>query len=216
MRRFLLGTLSLFVVLFSTSWVQAQESAVPACPEGNLLAHKQPIAWQETRRELSLLTDEAVAPEGSQWDASPAVILDTAASTVTWDLGAITNVRSFAIQADANDTYTIWGSLDGKDYKVFGQIDPVPNHGLRTRVLNVGGMAARFVRVGEGVGDSFYSLSEVAAYCQVPSPFPPAMKVVDAPAAVVPPKKLLDYWNNDTSGNWEMILAILGIVFLWW
>jgi hypothetical protein len=216
MPRFVLGALPLLAVLFSSSVVQAQASAVPACPEGNLLAHKQPIAWQETRRELSLLTDETVAPEGAQWDAPPAVILDTAASIVTWDLGVVTNLRSFAIQADANDTYTIWGSLDGKDYKVFGQIDPVPNHGLRTRVLNVGGMPARFVRVGEGVGDSFYSISEVAAYCQVPSPFPAVMKVVDAPAAAVPPKKLLDYWNNDSSGNWEMILALLGIAFLWW
>ncbi len=183
-------------------------SLVPACPEGNLLAHKLPVNWQEVRRELSLLTDETLAPEGAMWDSPPAVILDTGASTVTWDLGQVTNLRSFAIQADANDTYTVWGSLDGKDYKVFGQIDPVPDHGLRMRVLNVGGMPARFVRVGEGVGDSFYSISEVAAYCQVPSPFPPAMKVVDAPAAAVPPKKLIDYWDNDASARWELILAV--------
>jgi hypothetical protein len=102
------------------------------------------VTWQEVRRELSLLTDETVAPEGAMWDSQPAVILDTGASTVTWDLGAVTNLRSFVLQADANDTYTVWGSLDGKDYKVFGQLDPVPNHGLRTRVLNVGGMPARF------------------------------------------------------------------------
>ncbi|HEY5282862.1 MAG TPA: hypothetical protein VIM14_08745, partial [Polyangia bacterium] len=179
-------------------------------------AHKLPVSWQEVRRELSLLTDETIAPDGAMWDAPPAVILETAAATVTWDLGTVTNVRSFAIQADANDTYTVWGSLDGKDYKVFGQIDPVPNHGLRMRVLNVGGMAARFLRVGEGVGDSFFSISEVAAYCQVPSPFPPSMKVVDAPIAAAPPKKWIDYWDNDSSGRWELILAVLGLVFLWW
>jgi hypothetical protein len=189
---------------------------VPACPEGNLLANKKPVKWQEVRRELSLLTDGSITPEGAQWDAQPAVIFDTAASTVTWDLGEITLVRSLAIQADANDTYTVWGSVDGEEYKVFGQIDPVPNHGLRMRVLNVGGMPARFLRVGEGVGDSYYSISEVAAYCQVPSPFPPSMKVVDAPAAVVPPKKLLDYWDNDASARWQLIFAGLGILFLWW
>ena len=114
--------------------VRAQDSSpLPACPEGNLLAHKKPLQWQEARRDLALLTDETIAPEGSQWDSQPAVILDTAASTVTWDLGEVTLLRSFAIQADANDTYTIWGSVDGKEYKVFGQIDPVPNHGLRMR-----------------------------------------------------------------------------------
>ena len=207
----------MFCILIFASSARAQnQSLVPACPEGNLLAHKQPLTWQEVRRELTLLTDETVAPEGAMWDSTPAVILDTGASTVTWDLGEVTNLRSFVLQADANDTYTVWGSLDGKDYKVFGQIDPVPNHGLRTRVLNVGGMAARYLRVGEGVGDSFYSISEFAAYCQVPSPFPPAMKVVDAPAAAVPPKKLLDYWDNDASARWELILAGLGILFLWW
>jgi hypothetical protein len=217
MRRIALGVLPLLLAVSASSPARAQNaSPVPACPEGNLLAGKKPIAWQETRRDLSLLTDEQITPEGSMWDAAPAVIFDTAASTVTWDLGTLTTVRSFAIQADANDTYTIWGSVDGKDYKVFGQIDPVPNHGLRMRTLNVGGMVARYIKFGEGVGDSFYSISEVAAYCQVPSPFPPAMKVVDAPAAAVPPKKLLDYWDNDASAHWELALALLGILFIWW
>jgi len=215
MRRTAVLTLLLSALVAWPAWAQ-NSSQQPACPAGNLLAHKKPIKWQEVRRELSLLTDEAIAPEGSQWDSQPAVILDTAASTVTWDLGEVTLLRSFAIQADANDTYTVWGSLDGNDYKVFGQIDPVPNHGLRMRVLNVGGMPARYIKVGEGVGDSFYSISEVVAYCQVPTPFPPSMKVVDAPAAVVPPKKLLDYWDNDAAARWQLVLAILGILFIWW
>jgi hypothetical protein len=217
MRRYLSGALPLLFGLCLSPQAWAQNlSSVPACPEGNLLAHKTPVTWQEVRRDLGLLTDESVAPEGAMWDSQPAVIFDTAAATVTWDLGAVTLLRSFAIQADANDTYTVWGSLDGKDFKVLGQIDPVSNHGLRTRVLNVGGMSARFVRVGEGVGDGSYSMSEVAAYCQVPTPFPPAMKVVDAPAATVPPKHLLDNWDNDSSARWQLILAGLGLAFLWW
>ena len=215
MRR--IAVLSLLFSAFAAVPARAQNSSpVPACPEGNLLAHKKPTQWQEVRRELSLLTDESIAPEGAQWDSQPAVIFDTAASTVTWDLGELTLLRSFAIQADANDTYTVWGSVDGQEYKVFGQIDPEPNHGLRMRVLNVGGMPARYLRVGEGVGDSYYSISEVAAYCQVPSPFPPSMKVVDAPAAAVPPKKWIDYWDNDASARWQMIFAGLGILFIWW
>jgi hypothetical protein len=212
-----IAVVTLLAAAFAASPARAQnQTPVPACPAGNLLAGKKPMKWQETRRELGLLTDEAIAPEGSQWDCQPAVILDTAASTVTWDLGEVTLVRSFAIQADANDTYTVWGSVDGQEYKVFGQIDPVPNHGLRMRVLNVGGMPARYLRVGEGVGDSYYSISEFAAYCQVPSPFPPSMKVVDAPPAAVPPKKLLDYWDNDSSARWQLTFALLGILFIWW
>jgi len=175
-----------------------------------------PVAWQEIQRDLKMLTDETLAQEGAVWDASLANILETGASTVTWDLGQITKVRALAIQADANDTYNIWASLDGKDYKLMGQIDPVSGHGLRMRTLDLGaGMPARFVRVGEGKGDSYYSVSEVAAFCQMPTPFPPQMKVVDAPAATAP-KSYLDYWNNDASARWEMIFAMLGAIFLWW
>jgi hypothetical protein len=208
----------LFLVAFAQpqAWAQSNGSPQAACPAGNLLAHKAPTAWQEVRRELSLLTDETVAPEGAIWDAPLAAILETGASTVTWDLGEVTNIRVLAVQADANDTYNVWGSLDGQTYKLMGQIDPAAGHGLRMRTLDVGaGMPARFLRVGEGKGDSFYSVSEVAAYCQTPSPFPPQMKVVDAPAATAP-KSYLDYWNNDVSAHWEMILAMLGAILLWW
>ncbi len=194
---------------------QANSSVVPACPAGNLLKGKLPVAWQEVARDRAMLTDETVAPEGAVWDAALAAILETGASTVTWDLGEVVSVRSLAIQADANDTYNIWGSLDGKDYKLMGQIDPVTGHGLRMRTLDVGGMAARFLRVGEGKGDGFYSVSEVAAYCQTPTPFPPQFKVTDAPAATAP-KSYLDYWNNDASARWEMIFAMLGAILLWW
>src|ERR1039458_2176813 len=139
MRRFALSILPLFLAVLAVSPVRAQsQSPAPACPEGNLLAHKRPIASQETRRDLGLLTDEQITPEGSMWDAQPAVIFDTPASTVTWHLGELKSIPSSPSQADATDTYTIWGSVDGKDYKVFGQIAPVPNHGLRMRTLNVG------------------------------------------------------------------------------
>ena len=53
----------------------------PACPTGNLLAGKQPTAWQEIRNDLKLLTDESVAKEGSVWDAPLAAIFETGAST---------------------------------------------------------------------------------------------------------------------------------------
>ena len=210
-------TLLLIFAVFAQAQAHAQanSSVVPACPAGNLLAGKLPIAWQEIARDRAMLTDETVAPEGAVWDAALAALFETGASTATWDLGEVVSVRSLAIQADANDTYNIWGSLDGKDYKLMGQIDPVTGHGLRMRTLDVGGMAARFLRVGEGKGDGFYSVSEVAAFCQTPTPFPPQFKVMDAPAATAP-KNFLDYWNNDASARWEMIFAMLGAILLWW
>jgi hypothetical protein len=177
---------------------------------GKLLSGKRPVSWQDIRRDLALLTDETVAPEGAAWDAPPAVLFDTGASTVTWDLGAPTTVNALAIQADANDTYTAWGSLDGNSYRVLGHIDPVPDHGLRLRTIETGGVALRYLRVGEGLGDTSYSVSEVAAYCQKPTPFPAQMKVVDAPPTVVP-KVLLG--RHFASARWELVLALLGLLF---
>src|SRR5512142_205761 len=129
MRCSVLRSLPMILCVLTTSSARAEDqSPVPVCPAGNLLAHKRPSSWQDVSRDLGLLTDEQMTPEGAMWDSAPAVIFETAASTVTWDLGAVTAIRSFAIQADANDTYTVWGSLDGKSFKVYGQIDPVENH----------------------------------------------------------------------------------------
>ncbi len=216
MRLALSSSLIAFAVALTAPLAHATDySPLAACPPGNLLEGRRPVAWLDVRRDLALLTDGNVAPEGAQWDASPATLLDTAASTVTWDLQQPTTIRALSIQADANDTYTVWGSLDGRDYRPLGRIDTVEGHGLRTRTLETGGVAVRFLRAGEGVGDSFYSLSEVAAYCDKPTPFPPAMRVVDAPPATVK-TDILTYWNNETSARWELILALLGVFYLLW
>ena len=187
-------------------------SLLAACPAGNLLSGRRPTSWQDTRRDLALLTDETLAPEGALWDAPLAVLFDTGAATVTWDLGAPTTVNALAIQADANDRYTAWGSLDGHDYRVLGHIFPVPNHGLRLRTIETGGVALRYLRVGEGVGDTSFSVSEVAAYCQKPTPFPAQMRVGNAPPTVVPKT----YWDDIASARWELVLALIGLLFLWW
>jgi hypothetical protein len=213
MSRALCALLPLLAGVLAAPDARAEDfSPLAACPEGNLLSGKKPTSWLDIRRDLALLTDETVAPEGAMWDAAPAVLFDTGAATVTWDLGAATTINALALQADANDTYTAWGSLDGSNYRVLGHINVVPNHGLRTRTIETGGVALRYLRVGEGVGDSSYSVSEVAAYCRKPVPFPAKMRVVDAPPTVV--AKV--YWDDIASARWELVLALLGLLFLWW
>ncbi len=184
------------------------------CPAGNLLAGLRPTA-RDVRGNTELVTDGAVAPEGAQWDSAPAVVLETAATILTYDLGKVVPVVAAYLQADANDTYTVWGSPDGKEYKPLGRFDTVEGHGLRGRKLSLGGVPIRFLRVGEGVGDNSYSIAEFSAYCQVPDPFPPKLRIADAPAANVP-KTILTYWNDEASARWELVLALLGLAFLVW
>jgi hypothetical protein len=185
------------------------------CPSGNLLRGRLPVQSIDTRGDLRLLTDEQVVPEGAEWNSPPAVILGSGASTITYDLGAAIPVQAVYIQADNNDVYHVWGSADGSSYKLLGQIDPVDQIGMRGRKLGVGGVAVRYLRVGEGVGDNAYSISEIVAYCDLPNPFPPSMRQVNAPVAVAP-TNFFTYWNNDSSARWEMILALLGFGLLYW
>jgi hypothetical protein len=202
------------VVLSSPRPVAAQGEAPVECRPGNLLAGKPALSWQDVRGNRALVTDEAVAPEGAMWNSTPAITLETGAASITWDLGAVYALQAIYLQADANDVYHLWGSTDGRSYRPLPQVDPTDGvHGLRSRSLSLAGVPVRFLRFGDGVGDSSYSLSEIAAYCQLPVPFPPKMREVAAPPAQVQ-KNFFTYWNNDASARWELVLALLGFALL--
>jgi hypothetical protein len=202
---------------------RAEQLASPSCGTQNLLAGKLPSAQQDVSRNLRLVTDEQAAPEGAQWDAPPAITFDTAAGSITYDLGQVTPVSSFTLQADANDTYKIWGSLDGApdSFKLLIEVDNVVGtmgHGLRTRPVTIGTTMVRFLRVGEPVGDGFFSISEFEAFCQAPSPFPPHLKIIDAPAAKVvePGFWSFAWWENDASSRVEMAIAFAALALVGW
>jgi hypothetical protein len=201
----------------------AESLMSPNCGTENLLAGKLPWAHQDTRGNLYFPTDGAVAPEGAQWDAPVGVTFDTAAGSLTYDLGQPMPVSAFVVQADANDSYKIFGSLDGSagSFKMLGEIPDVlasAGHGLRTRSLNLSPTVVRYLRIGEPLGDNFYSVSELQAFCQPPTPFPPRMRVVDAPQARVVqlPWWKFAWWENDASSREEMALALLALGLVGW
>jgi hypothetical protein len=200
----------------------AEEMASPSCGSENLLSGKLPSSQQDISRSLRLVTDESAAPEGAQWDAPPAVVFDTAAGSLTYDLGRPTPVSAFVVQGDANDTYKIFGSLDGArdSFKLLVEVDNVVGigHGLRTRPVTIGTTMVRYLRIGEPIGDNFYSISEFQAFCQAPSPFPPHLKIVDAPPAKVvqPTFWSFAWWENDASSRVEMAIAMAALALLGW
>ena len=192
------------------------------CDTRNLLAGKRPWQSQDVKGDPGLVTDGAIGPEGTQWDAPVGVTFDTAAGSLTYDLGEPTPVAGVYLQADANDTYKIMGSLDGTpgSYKLLVEIDNASDrgHGLRGRSMQFAPVTVRYVRAGEGVGDGFYSISEFSAYCQPPYPFPPSMKVTDAPQAIVneAPWYKFEWWQDKPSARFEMGLAAFAFLLLYW
>ena len=194
--------------LLPASVAQAQD-----CPSGNLLAGKLPTAWQDIQGDRALITNGEVTQEGAIWNARQAVVLDSAVASLVYDLGAEMPVAAVHVQADANDLYPVSGSVDGRDWKVLGQLEIVEGvHGLRSRSLNLGGVRVRFLRITEPTGDNSYSISELQAFCRLPEVFPPALKQVNA----LSQKSNESGWNDVTSRQWEMILACLVLSLLWW
>src|SRR6185436_14368605 len=184
----LLLTLPL-AALASAGAAHAQMSSA-ACGTDNLIANKLPSARQDIRGDLRLVTDGKVAPEGAQWDApNTGVFLDTPAGSLTYDLGVVRSVSTFFLQADANDSYKIFGATEDtpSSYKLLTEVDSVVDvgHGLRKRPVRIDPTAVRYIKIGEPLGDNAYSISEFQIYCTPPSPFPPNLPIVEAPQATI-------------------------------
>jgi len=204
------------LALSTLCFAHAAPSRAASCGTENLLAGKKPSQSQDLKGDTGLLTDGTVGTEGTVWDAPVVVILQTPAAQVTYDLGEAREISAVVVQADANDTYKIRGSVDGSpaSYKVLAEVANVVDrgHGLRTRALEIPATTVRYLRFGDGSGDNYYSLSEFAAYCKKPTPFPPTMKAVEPPPAqsaepaVVPAKD---------GGRSVLLLAAVALGLAW-
>jgi len=191
-------------------------SGAPSCDPGNLLAGRQPLTDGRRPVTATVATDGVVGPEGARWDSAVAVILAPAPGGLTWDLDRVVAMRSFVLQADADDRYTILGSLDGGDFERLGEVGEIPGrNGLLTRPLSIATRAVRFLRVEPSGGDGRYSLSELQAFCATPSPWPPSLPVVDAPLADTA-SNVQPLWNDTSSRWWELVLALGGLALLLW
>jgi hypothetical protein len=131
-------------------------------------------------------------------------------------------VSAFLLQADANDSYKVFGATENtaSAFKLLTEIESVVNvgHGLRTRPVRIDPTAVRYVRIGEPLGDGSYSIAEFQVYCQAPNPFPPKLATVDAPPAKVieAPWYEFKWFANDESSRFEMVLALLAMALLIW
>ena len=174
-------------------WAQAPAPAArstgTACGTENVLAGNLPSEALGVQGRAALITDGVIAPEGASWDAPVAVTFGSGGS-ITFDLGRSRSIGALFIQADANDTYDIDGSVDGRPGS-FVSLTEVHNvvsrgHGLRTRTGTFDPVSIRYLRVAAGTGDAMFSIAELAAYCQAPDPFPPSMRI-EALAESAPP-----------------------------
>src|SRR5262245_37665227 len=222
-RPLLAGVFTLLVLPLLQARPAAAQVSSAECGIDNLIANRMPSGRQDVHGDLRLVTDGKAAPEGAQWDApGTGAFLDTPAGTLTYDLGVVRSVSAFVLQADANDSYKIFGANEDTPsaYKLITEVESVVNvgHGLRTRPVRIDPTAVRYVRIGEPLGDGSYSISEFQVYCAPPNPFPPKMPTVDAPPAKVieAPWYEFKWFANDESARFEMGLALFAMLLLIW
>jgi hypothetical protein len=193
-------------------------AAAPPCGTENLLAGKKPSATQAVKGDVGLVTDGTVGPEGAEWNAPVTVTLETAGSSITYDLGEPREISAVVVQADANDTYKVMGSLDGSpaSFKLLTELANVVNtgHGLRTRATQMPPATVRFLRLGEANGDNYFTVSELQAFCKAPTPFPPGMKVVDSPPVAAQDPQAAPKPGSDT-GRWALLLTAVALALAW-
>ena len=187
-----------------------------ACPPGNL-AQGKPADGTGLRGSPAVVTDGYLAPEGSFWEGPASIIMAANYGQVTIDLGAVYPIRALLLQADNNDVYHVEGSADAFTWREIWVAPPrMDMQGLRTRFVQLRRPAeARYLRVFGSDGDLNFSLSEVRAYCQLPTPWPPAI--------VMPPG--LRWWHPYDWWRWvdnpRMVgikggIAVLGGMLLVW
>jgi hypothetical protein len=177
-----------------------------ACPPGNLLAGKSPASRPGVTRGKRL-TDGVMAGEGDPWESELTSVFADTNSHAVYDLGATTRVTAVDLQGDNNDDYIIELSDDGKSFTPLWTSDPASGAGMRRRGARGLQGSGRYLRVRAEGGDSFYSLSEVQAFCGNPSAWPPPIEVKNTASWWW--KKVLEKRDH----RYRLAIAVLGLFF---
>lgn len=150
------------------------------CDSVNVLAGKKPIEVVNITGDEACITDGTVAAEGTASEP-PLAATSQGIGGVTFDLGALVPMSVAYLQGDANDTYLLTGSVEGKpgSFHVLGEFAKVGERadGLRGRTVRFPTENLRYLRIRSGRGDEAFAIAELAVYCAEPTPFPPAFRV---------------------------------------
>jgi hypothetical protein len=141
-------------------------------PEAGLLRGKLPVASRAVTHDVRL-TDGIAATTGDPARTDLTAELSRPDSSVTWDLGAETPVRCVLIDADGDDTYSFSLSSDGRDFSVLFRAAPDEDRGQQLRAGRDLKGTGRYLRLSAAGGSAPWSVSEVSAWRDCPTKWPP-------------------------------------------
>lgn len=189
-----------FIALLTGTLSCASSPSESGTAGGNLLAGLSPSDASGISNQ-GRITDGVKAKEGDDWQTNVTSVVRPHGQ-LTYDLGKTAPIVAAILQGDANDTYMVDSSDDGKTFKRLWTARPQQGGGMRTReASNLSGQA-RFIRVTASGGDGRYSIGELALFSERPNPFPPNMTSLEGES------------SRDIAKNRMHLFALASIVFL--
>ena len=143
-----------------------------AGPEAGLLRGKLPIEARGATH-VARLTDGIAASPGDPWRTDLTAELSGADAFVTWDLGAAQPIRCALIDADGNDRYVLSLSNDGRAFAPVWTAAPDEDQGQQLRAGRDLAGTGRYLRLSAAGGDGRWSVSELGAWSECPTRWPP-------------------------------------------
>ena len=163
------------VVLSLLSCVSSPGPDGASAQAGNLLASAQ-ISDSSGVSRPARVTDGVVARDGDEWRTNVTTLLQGTGAFIEYDLGKTTPIRALLLQGDANDSYIVTVSEDGKNFKHLWTARPVRASGMQTRHAPQVEGQGRYLRVQGRGGDGKFSMAELAAYAEQPAVWPPQFR----------------------------------------
>jgi hypothetical protein len=119
------------------------------------------------------LTDGIAAAPGDPPQTDLTANFAARFASATWDLGAETPVRCALIDADGKTSYDVSVSSDGRTFAPLWTAGPDEDAGQQLRAGRDLRGSGRYLRLSAGGGAGHWSVSEVGAWRECPTAWPP-------------------------------------------
>jgi len=103
--------------------------------------------------------------DGDNWDSDKTALINRT-GVIEYDLGEVLPIRAALLQADNNDDYILWASVDGANFTPLWRAPPDPLPGMRTRTVATLDAKARYLRLTAEGGDGLFSVGELQVYAR--------------------------------------------------
>lgn len=164
MRRW--GILVSVVMLAMAILAGCNRSGVDAA-RGGLIAGKAPHAVSGVDNAAALTDGVATLP-GDDWETHLSARFADEEAFVTYDLGAVVQVRALWFQADHNDDYRFSLSEDGEVFEQIWYSSGIKPSGMQDRSTQTLDVMGRYLRVGPVEGDGRFGVSELGVFTEAP------------------------------------------------